>query len=126
MSYHLCFLVVNTDIVVCVLLHCCDAILNHLQDGTTPLWIACQEGHLRVVEHLITMKADVNIPDEVGYLLCITTARNCAFSIESVLSSWAFSHIKITKFSLHHLLSDLHQHSSTPETHTIACSRCTV
>ena len=41
-----------------------------LQDGTTPLWAACQDGHLQVVKYLIEAKADVNYPDKVVYLLC--------------------------------------------------------
>ena len=31
-----------------------------LQDGTTPLYVACQEGHLTIVEQLIAAKADIN------------------------------------------------------------------
>ena len=42
--------------------------LFHLQDGATPLFIACQEGHLPVVKHLIAAKADVNTSKEVGCL----------------------------------------------------------
>jgi len=40
----------------------------HIQDGATPLHIACLEGYLPVVERLIAAKADVNIPMEVGCL----------------------------------------------------------
>ena len=38
----------------------------HLQDSATPLYLACQEGHLPVVQHLIGAKADVNTPKKVG------------------------------------------------------------
>ena len=48
----------------------------HLQDGATPLYIACQEGHLPVVKHLIAAKADVNCPREVG---CSSTAKGKLF-----------------------------------------------
>ena len=45
---------------------CYGANILHLQYGATPLYIACQNGHLPVVEHLIAAKANVNTPDEVG------------------------------------------------------------
>ena len=35
----------------------------------TPLFVACQLGHLAVVEQLTAAKADVNIPMKVCYLL---------------------------------------------------------
>ena len=43
-----------------------DQSVLHLQDGATPLYIACQNGHILVIEQLIAAKADVNIPREVG------------------------------------------------------------
>jgi len=54
----------------CVLLYCCGAItvnVLYLQDGSTPLFIASQEGHLPVVERLIGAKANVNHQVEVSY-----------------------------------------------------------
>ena len=45
---------------VCILLCCYGANVLYLQDGATPLYIACQNGHLPVVERLIAAKADVN------------------------------------------------------------------
>ena len=39
----------------------------HPQSDVTPLWIACQNGHLPVVQHLTARKANVNHPDEVIY-----------------------------------------------------------
>ena len=55
----------------------------HLQYGATPLYIACQNGHLPVVEHLIAAKANVNTPDEVGYLPNYGLSSPC-WSIGSV------------------------------------------
>ena len=40
----------------------------HFQTGATPLYVACQEGHLSVVEQLIAAKAVVNTSRKVGYL----------------------------------------------------------
>ena len=53
--------------------------ITHLQDGWTPLFIACHEGHVSVVEHLIAAKAHINHQDEVNHVLhvctqCSTTA----------------------------------------------------
>jgi len=45
------------------MLYCCGIItvnVLYLQDGATPLHLACWKGHLPVVEHLIGAKADVN------------------------------------------------------------------
>ena len=47
--------------------------ITHLQDGWTPLFIACHEGHVSVVEHLIATKADINHQDEVNPVLYIST-----------------------------------------------------
>ena len=44
-------------------------ISTHLQDGWTPLFIACQKEHVPVVEHLIAAKADINHQDEVDHVL---------------------------------------------------------
>ena len=50
-----------------VMLCCYRTIALYLQDGTTPLYIACWNGHLPVVECLIVAKADVNTAREVSY-----------------------------------------------------------
>ena len=39
-----------------------------MQDGATPLFIACEKGNLPVIECLITANANVNTPMKVGYL----------------------------------------------------------
>ena len=38
----------------------------YLQDGTTPLFIACQNTHIPIVKKLIEAKANVNIPRQVS------------------------------------------------------------
>ena len=58
-----------------VLLWCNHSNDLHLQTGATPLLIACQKGHLPVVEYLIAAKADVNTPSKVGNL--IHSADHC-------------------------------------------------
>ncbi len=39
--------------------------LDSIQDGATALYVAAENGHLRVVELLIAVKADVNIQTNV-------------------------------------------------------------
>ncbi len=41
--------------------------LNSVQDGTTALFVAAQNGHLRVVEVLIAAKAQVDIQQKVRF-----------------------------------------------------------
>jgi hypothetical protein len=43
-----------------------------LQDGTTPVYVASQEGHTDVLRVLVNCKADINQPDEVTFLLSHT------------------------------------------------------
>ena len=40
---------------------------NSVQDGTTALFVAAQNGHLRVVEVLIAAKAQVDIQQKVRF-----------------------------------------------------------
>lgn len=59
---------IYTCTLMCIVMYggCITYVLCY-QDGTTPLHIACQEGHLPVVQQLIEERADINCPDEVGY-----------------------------------------------------------
>ena len=41
---------------------------SYLQTGSTPLYIACQTGHIPVVERLIAAKADINHQKKVPIL----------------------------------------------------------
>ena len=50
--------------------------LNSLQDGSTALLVASQEGHFRVVRMLLEVKADINIKDNVS--------ESCSSEIPSV------------------------------------------
>ncbi len=45
--------------------------LDSIQDGTTALCVAAQEGHLRVVELMIAANADVNIQTNVSHIECV-------------------------------------------------------
>jgi len=38
----------------------------HIQDGESPLYIACQNNHCEIVGHLLSAKADVNLQRKVG------------------------------------------------------------
>ncbi len=51
--------------------------LNSVQDGTTALFAAAQNGHLRVVEVLIAAKAQVDIQQKVRFN---TTLVFCTFA----------------------------------------------
>ena len=50
----------------------------YLQNGGTPLYIACQEGHLLIVERLIAAKADVNHQKKVPILHQGGRTSSCA------------------------------------------------
>ena len=41
--------------------------LDSVQDGTTALWVAAQNGHVRAVELLIAAKAGVDIQNKVRF-----------------------------------------------------------
>ena len=43
-----------------------------LQDGASPLWIACQMGHLAIVQELLRAGAEVDAPREVNFLTLIS------------------------------------------------------
>jgi len=38
----------------------------HFQKGESPLFIACLNNHGKIVDHLLSAKADVNLKREVG------------------------------------------------------------
>ncbi len=41
--------------------------LDSVQDGTTALWVAAQNGHVRAVELLIAANAQVEIQEKVRF-----------------------------------------------------------
>ncbi len=57
-------------------LHVCDnpdLVTTFLQNGTTPLMVAAEEGHLSVVEVLVSMGAQVNSQNNVSHRTVCTT-----------------------------------------------------
>ncbi len=69
----------------------CSFHFTSVQDGFTALCVAAQEGHLRVVEFLITAKADVNIQTNVSHIECVCRLTYlfglCSYTIVIVVSS---------------------------------------
>jgi len=49
-----------------VTLYCTCMICYYLQDGNTPIHLAIRDGHVEVVEKLISSGADVNAVDKVS------------------------------------------------------------
>ena len=46
-------------------------ILYFIQSGQTPLYIACANGHDKVVQALLDHGVEVDIPDKVSDISCI-------------------------------------------------------
>ncbi len=44
---------------------------DYVQDGTTALYVAAQNGHVRAVKVLIAAKAQVNIQQKVRFNVCL-------------------------------------------------------
>ena len=57
-------------------LTCCIAHVGDEQSGRTPVSVAADTGHEGMVRMLIEAKADPNVADEVGVLVCIHTRRS--------------------------------------------------
>ncbi|XP_063448361.1 uncharacterized protein LOC134727895 [Mytilus trossulus] len=54
------------DLVTWCLHHCIGNVNHCRNDGVSPLWLACQEGHTEVVQMLITNNADINTCRDTG------------------------------------------------------------
>ncbi len=69
----------------------CSPYLDSVQIGATALYVAAQDGHLRVVELLIASKADVNIQTKVSHIdgVCVLADSvvecTCVLTVTSVL-----------------------------------------
>ena len=49
----------------------CSHYLDSVQDGSTALFVAAQNGHVRAVELLIAAKAQVDIQQTVRFTACL-------------------------------------------------------
>ena len=55
--------------------------LDHIQDGATALYVAAQNGHLKVVEILIAAKCQVDIQDKVSLRACTSQHVHGSFKL---------------------------------------------
>ena len=58
--------------------------LYSVQDGSSALFVAAQEGHLRVVEMLLEANADISIMDEVTIGIHLIIDRQCLGGIYGI------------------------------------------
>ena len=67
----------------------------HFQDGTSPLYVACQENHGEIVDCLLLAKADVNLQRKVGMTYIYHTVRYTwdfgTLHVEHLLPPWAYT-----------------------------------
>lgn len=80
------------------------ALNNQANDGATPLYEACKNGHVATVEMLLSHKADANISTKSG-LFPIHIAVQKAHTRYALLKSLSFIHVVLVQPNLpYHLL----------------------
>ena len=87
----------------------CSFCLDSVQDGYTALYAAAFNGHLKIVEILITANADVNIQNNVSPIDCVCELTDCVVECVCILTVTSVSEYRPVFLSSCSVLHDMLQ-----------------